>query len=126
MEERAAALAERLRAELGGALRAVAIGDVQSETYEIGYMREDVRDAYAETDREAIFREIVMETIGKPQQARLFGELGEPRSTVRTFENGIYVIYWDADRFAFASFAPDVPMVPPVVRSCQEAFDSSA
>lgn len=124
MEQRATTLAERLRAELGDALRAVAIGDLERETYQMGHLRADIRDAYPESAREDIFREIVMEKITKPQQAELFEGFGAPRSTIRLFEDGAYVIYWHHDQFAFVSLSADESLLPVVIEACKDVFET--
>lgn len=116
-------LVERLQGILGDDLRSVAVGRLDRREYEIGYMREDISEAYSEEMREEIFREAVLERLSQPQQSELFPELGEPHSTIRLFDNGAYVLYWGSIDAAFVAFDPDETLIPQVIDACERTLD---
>jgi hypothetical protein len=105
-----------LRAELGGALRTVAVGDIEERDYEVLYMRPDVADQYSEATQDRIFEDLVFEYVGSPAREQDFEPLGDLEFTIRSFENGQVVMCWGDDLLLYVTLDPSSHFVPPTMR----------
>lgn len=112
-----------LRAELGPALRTVAVGDLDSREYEILHMRSDVADQYTTETQDSIFEDIVFEYLGFPAREDAFEPLGDLKFTIRSFEEGNIVMCWDDGILVFLSLDPSEHFVPPAMRLLEEQLD---
>ncbi|WP_336135933.1 hypothetical protein [Natronomonas amylolytica] len=109
-----------LRAELGGALRTVAVGDIEKREYEIRYMRSDVADQYSGEIQDRIFEDLVFEYVGSPAREDDFEPLGDLQFTTRTFENGHVVMCWGDDVLLYVTLDPSSYFVPPTMRLLED------
>ncbi|MEF8806509.1 hypothetical protein [Natronomonas sp.] len=105
-----------LRAELGGALRTVAVGDIEERDYEVLYMRPDVSDQYSGETQDRIFEDLVFEYVGSPAREEDFEPLGDLEFTIRSFENGQVVMCWGDDLLLYVTLDPSSHFVPPTMR----------
>lgn len=109
-----------LRAELGSALQAAAVGDVDSREYELLYVRPDVERTCDPETGDRIFQSLVFEYIGRPAQESDFEPLGDLQFTVRSFENGNVVFCWDDEYLHFVSLDASEHFVPVAMRLLKE------
>lgn len=112
-----------LREELGGALRTVAVGDLEDRDYEVLYMRSDVADQYSTDDQDRIFEDLVFEYMGGPAQEEKFEPLGALQFTIRSFEEGHVVMCWDDDILLYVSLDPSSYFVPPTMRLLEKQLE---
>lgn len=105
-----------LRAELGGALRSVAVGDIEERDYDIVYMRPDISEEYSTETQDRIFEDLVFEYVGSPAREEDFEPLGALEFTIRSFENGHVVMCWGDDLLLYVTLDPSSHFVPPTMR----------
>lgn len=109
-------LASQLRERYDEGLRAVAYGT--RESYEFLHVRENVADAYADSDRSAVKADVVFEGIDVTRQERLYsaGTLG---CTVRVFDRSLVYQFIDIDDWTALVVSLD-PAVDPALTSFVE------
>lgn len=105
-----------LRAELGGALRSVAVGNIEERDYDIVYMRPDVSEEYSAETQDRIFEDLVFEYVGSSAREEEFEPLGALEFTIRSFENGHVVMCWGDDLLLYVTLDPSSHFVPPTMR----------
>lgn len=115
-----------LRSELGSALRAVAVGDLEAREYDVLYMRPDVEDKYSTETQDRIFEDVVFEYVGRPAREDDFEPLGELNFTIRSFEDGQVVMCWEDDILLYVSVDPSSHFVPPTMRLLQKQLERYA
>ncbi|MCG1002645.1 MULTISPECIES: hypothetical protein [Halobacterium] len=91
-------IAEALRDTVGDALRVV--GFHEGSDWHIEYMREDVREGYADASIDDIADDLVLDVLASPRQESLY-ELGDLHATVRLFEDGVVVHVPTDDRSGY-------------------------
>jgi hypothetical protein len=122
MEDRLDALCAAAADRLGDARRTVALAAVESRSYEVGYVRDDVAAAYPPERRTDILREVVFETLGRDHQRDLFPTLGDHHATVRAFEDGSVVVYWTDETIGFLTVDAGTAHVAAALDACEEAL----
>ncbi|MFP4632039.1 MAG: hypothetical protein ACLFMT_01210 [Halobacteriales archaeon] len=115
---------DRLKDEVE-TLRTVAVGDTESQEYELLFMREDIGRLYPEETRDEIFRDALLERIAERKQEELFDPLGSIEFTVRVFEGGINLLVWGEEDAMFVGFGPEEADIPLVTDICRDFVDGS-
>ncbi|SIQ89532.1 hypothetical protein SAMN05421858_0725 [Haladaptatus litoreus] len=116
-------LITELQDAVGDSLRTIAIGDADSETFSIAFMRDDIGALYSDSERQKIAHDLVLENLVEVRQEDLFEPLGDLQFTTRVFEHGINVIGWGGTRGAFIGLDPDETLIPTTIRACRTVFD---
>ncbi|MFW5930003.1 MAG: hypothetical protein ACOCT0_06270 [Halobacteriota archaeon] len=115
---------DRLKDEVE-TLRTVAVGDTESQEYELLFMREDIGRLYPEETRDEIFRDALLERIAERKQEELFDPLGSIEFTVRVFEGGINLLVWGDGDAMFVGLGPEEDAIPVVTDICRDFVDGS-
>lgn len=115
-----------LRSELGSALRAAAVGDLDDRDYDVLYMRPDVEEKYSTEAQDRIFEDLVFEYVASPAREDDFEPLGDLNFTIRSFENGHVVMCWEDDLLLYVSLDPSSHFVPPTMRLLQKQLQRYA
>jgi hypothetical protein len=97
-------LLERLEAEYGAALSAVASYD--RDDYTVHYVDDRVAAQYSTAEMDAIYDDVVLSDVGQPLQEQLFDDLGAVRGKIRLFEDGTVAHFWptETDEGLFLTF----------------------
>lgn len=98
MQPAGSSLVEPLRERVGQELRAVA--HHEADSWEIAYLREDLRHEYEDADKDEIAEDLVLTGLSGSRQEALYG-LGSLEATVRLFEDGLVVHVPAGDRSGY-------------------------
>ena len=91
-QPRGDALVESLRAELGNGLRAVA--EYDRETFELRYLRDDVRDDYPDETQEEVWDDILLQEVAMDRIEQLYVEMGDTRGNIEILEDAAVAHFW--------------------------------
>lgn len=88
-EATARSLLERVRGLAGESTRGAVC--YRGEAQSVLYLRDDVREAYADEDIESAIDDLVLEAFGDPMRLADLYRLGDLEATARWFEEGVVV-----------------------------------
>lgn len=121
---------ESLQEEIGGALLAVALGDVRSMEFDPTYVKENagetwdsVKEFFSDDTQKEVFENIAAEAFFETGEGTARSPLGFLRFTVRNYEEAIIVIGWQNSSTVIVTLQPDPEHIPTTIQILETTID---